>query len=265
MSTSTTASSTPWDGVIFGSVTLLGAVVTTLCLIRARRTPTVANRSITAAFGICTLGVFFAVPAIAQAAADITGIDNIAKLIAHICAVLWSAGLQFTMVDIAYGPYGLRTRLYQRATFAGAILMAMIPLWLSANGPGVEFTTAHAHDVKVRIYLLLYLVYVFATCTELTFQCALASRDNWPERPWSSFGYGSSTIAAIFGMGYAASKASYLVAYTMGSPWELRVEERLSPLLSGISILFLFVGLTLPVFGWLLRKILKRPEPAPRA
>lgn len=251
-------SSTPLDGMIFGFCTVLGIAVTAACLYRARRSPTVANRCICFAFGICTVGVFFAIPAIATRVEELTGVDNLPKLTAHICAIAWCASLQLTMVDIAYDPEYLRTAIYQRATVAVAVLLVMIPLWLNANLPGTDFTTAFASHVPIRIYLLVYLGYVFVTCCELAFMCAKSATLNWPGRPWSSVGYGSSAIAAVFGIGYAISKGGYLIAFTTGSSWSLKVEEKLSPALSGLAIVFLFIGLTLPVFGALYKKARRR-------
>ncbi|MFE9121438.1 hypothetical protein [Streptomyces sp. NPDC007172] len=197
----------------------------------------------------------FAIPTVASWVEDLTGIDNVGKLIAHICAILWCASLQLTMVDIAYDPAYLRTALYQRATVASAVLVVMVPLWLKANTEGVEFTTAFAANVPVRVYLLVYLGYVFLTCCELAFMCGKSATLNWPERPWSSFGYGASAAAAVAGIGYTASKGGYLLAYTAGRPWSLALEERLSPLLSGVAIVLLFIGLTLPIFGVAMRKV----------
>ncbi len=251
---SSTTSSTPLDGLIFGICTALGLVVTAACFYRVRRAPTVANKCITFAFGICTVGVAFAIPVISDWVEELTGVDNLPKLTAHICAIAWCASLQLTMVDIAYDPSYLRTAIYQRATVAAAVLLVMIPLWLNANIPGTDFTTAFADHVPIRIYLLVYLGYVFLTCCELAFMCAKSATLNWPGRPWSSVGYGSSAIAAVFGIGYALSKGGYLIAFTAGSPWSLKTEEKLSPALSGLAIVFLFVGLTLPVFGALWRK-----------
>ncbi|MDJ0463097.1 hypothetical protein [Streptomyces sp. H27-C3] len=257
-------SSTPLDGMIFGFCTVLGVIVTAACLYRVRRSPTIANKCITFAFGICTVGVFFAIPAISHWVEELTGVDNLPKLTAHICAIAWCASLQLTMVDIAYDPHYLRTAIYQRATVAAAVLLVMIPLWLNANLPGTEFTTAFASHVPIRIYLLVYLGYVFITCAELAFMCTKSATFNWPGRPWSSIGYGSSAIAAVFGIGYTISKGGFLIALTTGSAWSLKVEEKLSPALSGLAIVFLFIGLTLPVFGVLLRKIRRKPAPAPK-
>ncbi|MFE9412301.1 hypothetical protein ACFYN0_26435 [Streptomyces sp. NPDC006704] len=246
--------STPLDGLIFGFCTALGVIVTAACIYRARRKPTVANRCITFAFGICTIGVAFAIPVVANAVEDLTGVSNLPKLTAHICAIAWCASLQLTMVDIAYDPEYLRTAIYQRATIAIAVVLVMIPLWLKANIPGTQFTTEFANQVPIRIYLLVYLGYVFLTCCELAFMCTKSATLNWPGRPWSTCGYGASAIAALFGIGYTASKGGYLIAYTVGSPWSLKLEEKLSPALSGLAIVFLFIGLTLPVGKALIEK-----------
>jgi hypothetical protein len=248
------SSSTPLDGVIFGSCAALGVVVTSLCIYRARKNPAVANWCISVAFGICTVGVFFAVPAVAGWAETVTGVDNIAKLIAHICAILWCASLQLAMVDIAYAPDYLRVAVARRGFVAVATLATMIPIWLSANAPGVDFTTEFAKDTQVRIYLLIYLFYTFFTCAELAFMCYKSAVSSWPERPWSCFGYAASSVAAVFGIGYTASRGGYLIAYTVGRPWALSLEEKLSPALAGVAILFLFVGLTFPFIGTLIRK-----------
>lgn len=246
--------STPLDGIIFGTCAALGVAVTALCFYRARRRSTVATWCITFAFAVCTVGVFFAIPAVATWTEEITGVDNIAKLIAHTCAILWSVNLQLAMVDIAYAPAYLRIAVARRLFVAAFVLGAMVPVWFSANESGLDFTTEFAENSSVRIYLLLYLFYTFFTSAELAFMCAKSATYNWPGRPWSSFGYGSSAIAATFGIAYTLSRGGYLIAYTVGSPWSLDTEEKLSPALAGISVIFLFLGLTLPLVGTLIRQ-----------
>ncbi|MEU7147007.1 hypothetical protein AB0B15_03045 [Streptomyces sp. NPDC045456] len=245
------STATPLDGAIFGSVTALGAIVTALCYYRARRAPTVTNRAITFAFAVCTIGVFFAIPAIAEATEDITGVDNLAKLIAHICAILWSLSLQICMVDIAYSKDYLRRAIYQRIVLAVAVLAVMVPVWLSANRPGVQFITAQADSAQVRVYLLLYLGYTFFTSCELAFMCAKSARGTYPPLSGVVLGFSFSTVAALLGVAYTISRGGYLIAYTMGSAWDLKLEEKVSPALAGLSIIFLFVGLTMPAIRML--------------
>ncbi len=239
--------------MIFGFCAALGVVVTALCVYRARKKPTMANWCITLAFAICTVGVFFAVPPVADWMETTTGVDNLAKLIANSAAILWCTCLQLAMVDIAYNPEFLRVAVVKRAFLAGITLLAMIPVWASAT-PGINFTTRFAEEPSVRIYLLIYLTYILIVCSELAFMCFKFARQIWPGRPWSSFGYGASSVAAVFGVGYALSKMSYLITYTIGSPWSLSLEERLSPAIVGLAIVFFFLGLTLPLGNRLFSK-----------
>lgn len=245
--------STPYDGVIFGTCAVIGVMVTALCFYRARRKPTVATWCITIAFAICTVGVVFAIPSVARWTEEVTGIDNLGKLIAHVCAILWCANIQLAMVDIAYAPTYLRVAVARRVFVATGVLSAMIPIWFTANKPDIDFTTAFAEDSAVRIYLIIYLLYVFFTCAELAFMCAKSATHNWPGRPWSTFGYGSSAMAAVFGLAYSISRGGYLVAYTAGNAWSLEMEEKVSPMLAGLAVIFVFFGLTLPLIGTLLR------------
>lgn len=164
------------DGLIFGACTVAGVLVTALCARRALHHPRVFTWLIAVAFGVCTVGVFFAVPAVAGAAEEVTGLDNAGKLVAHICAILWCAALQMTMVDLAYRPEYLRAAMYQRVCLAVVILAVMVPLFLATNGQDVEFTTAYADHSSVTAYLLVYLFYVLITCGELAFMCGRTAR-----------------------------------------------------------------------------------------
>ncbi len=248
------------DAIVFGTCTAAGLLVTVLCTRRALGTPRVSTWSIAIAFGVCTLGVFFAVPVIAQAAQDITGLANVGKLIAHICAILWCAALQITMVDLAYRAEYVRAAMFQRSFAAMVELAIMVPLFLSTNRSDIEFTTAYVDDASVAAYLLVYLSYVLFTCGELAFMCAKTAQRNWTLRPWSGAGFALSSMAATLGMAYTVSKGSYIISYTLDDPWSLDVEEVVSPALSGLAVLFLFLGLTFPMVGALRERLRQRKE-----
>ncbi|MET8816514.1 hypothetical protein ABZW47_31515 [Streptomyces sp. NPDC004549] len=217
--------------------------------------PRVSTWSIASAFGVCTVGVFFAVPTVARLSESITGVENVAKLIAHICAIGWCAFLQVTMVDLAYRPEYLKSAIFQRGFAAVVYLAIMVPLFLATNGPGVAFTTAHAANPQVAAYLLIYLSYVLLTCGELAFMCGRTAYRNWGIRPWSAAGFGLSAVAAVLGGAYAGCKGSYILCYALDVPWSLHVEEALSPALAGLAILCLFTGLTLPMIGVLRERL----------
>ncbi|WP_330241497.1 hypothetical protein [Streptomyces sp. NBC_00525] len=250
------------DGIIFGACAVAGVLVTVLCARRAMHHPRVFTWLIAVAFGVCTVGVFFAIPAVAETAEDVTGLDNAGKLVAHVCAILWCAALQMTMVDLAYRPEYLRTAMYQRGFAAVVELAVMVPLFLAVNGRDVEFTTAYADEPSVAAYLLVYLSYVLVTCGELAFMCGRTARRCRTTRPWTGAGFTLCAVAAVLGVAYTMSKGSYLVFHALGSPWSLGVEEKLSPALSGLAVLFLFVGLTMPMLGGLLRRMRGRARTA---
>ncbi|MFG2570464.1 hypothetical protein ACGFR6_34175 [Streptomyces sp. NPDC048567] len=253
------------DGLIFGACTVAGVLVTALCARRALHHPRVFTWLIAAAFGVCTVGVFFAVPAVARAAEEVTGLDNAGKLVAHICAILWCAALQMTMVDLAYRPEYLRAALYQRVCLAVVVLAVMVPLFLTTNGQDVEFTTAYADHSAVTAYLLVYLSYVLITCGELAFMCGRTARRARTTRPWTGAGFTLCAVAAVLGVGYTMSKGSYLVCYALGSPWSLDVEEAVSPALSGLAVLFLFAGLTMPMLVGLRQRLRGGEHTAPES
>ncbi|MEU3660354.1 hypothetical protein AB0E77_11415 [Streptomyces sp. NPDC032940] len=249
--------------MIFGSCTVAGVIVTVLCTRRAIHHPRVFTWLIAVAFGVCTLGVFFAIPTVARAAEQVTGLDNAGKLVAHICAILWCASLQITMVDLAYRPEYLRTAMQQRIFAAAVELAVMIPLFVAANDDDVEFTTAYVDHPSVAAYLLIYLSYVLVTCGELVFMCGRTAQRSWTTRPWTGAGFALCALAAALGVGYTMSKGSYIVFYTLDSPWPLEVEEAVSPALSGLAVLFLFAGLTLPMLGGLLQRRPRRRREVP--
>lgn len=243
------------DGIIFGTCTLAGLVVTALCTRRAVGNPQVSTCAIALAFGVCTLGVLCAIPAVADALQDIIGLHNVSKLVAHICAVLWCAFLQMTMVDLAYRPEYLKAAMFQRGFAATVELMILVPLFLATNRSDAEFTTEYVDDPKIAAYLLIYLSYVLVTCAELAFMCGRTARRNWGIRPWSGVGFALSSVAAALGLAYAFSKGSYIIFYIFDNPWPLQAEEAVSPTLSGLAVLFLFCGLTLPMVGALRERL----------
>ncbi|MFE2163678.1 hypothetical protein ACFXB3_01125 [Streptomyces sp. NPDC059447] len=243
------------DGIVFGTCTVAGLLVTVLCTRRALGNPRISTWAIATAFGVCTVGVLCAVPVVARAAQDVTGVANFGKLVAHVCAILWCAALQITMVDLAYRPEYVRSAIFQRGFAAVVELAIMVPLFLATNAPDVEFTTAYVDDPKIAAYLLLYLSYVMITCGELAFMCGRTARRNWGIRPWSGAGFSLSAMAAALGLAYALTKGSYIIFFTLDSPWSLKAEEFISPTLSGLAVLFLFAGLTLPMVGTLRERL----------
>jgi hypothetical protein len=243
------------DGLVFGLCALIGLVGTVLSAREAwrqrdRSDYRVARFTRAVAIGICTLGVTLAVPAVEDMIESVTGMNNAAKLGAHICAVVWCGSLQLMLVDWSYNHEVLKASLFARAALAACVLLAMVPLFFSTTDETVEFTTEYATVPGVTVYLMVYLGYVAITCGEIAFLCtgmALVARRGG--HAWSARGLALSSISAVLGVAYAASKGSYLVTHYLGHPWPLRYEEIVSPLLAGLAVISLITGLTMAMVG----------------
>ncbi|WP_406126834.1 hypothetical protein [Streptomyces sp. NBC_00989] len=243
------------DGLVFGLCALIGLVGTVLSAREAWRQRDrgdyrVARFTRAVAIGICTVGVTLAVPAIEDVIESATGMNNAAKLGAHICAVVWCGSLQLMLVDWSYNHEVLKASLYARVAFAVCVLAAMLPLFVGTTDETVEFTTEFATVPGVTVYLMVYLGYVAITCGEIAFLCTgmtlVARRAG---HTWTARGLALSSISAILGVAYAASKGSYLVTHYLGHPWPLRYEEIVSPLLAGLAVISLITGLTMAMVG----------------
>ncbi|MEV0257760.1 hypothetical protein AB0H82_26315 [Streptomyces sp. NPDC050732] len=210
----------------------------------------IARFARTAAFGVCGVGVLFAVPAIESGIESLTGLHNAAKLGAHICAVLWCGSLQLMLVDWSYNRHVLKASLYARVAFGICVLAAMLPLFIGTTADHVEFTTEYARIPGVTVYLMVYLCYVAVTCGEIAFLCfGMAVSARRGRHSWTARGLAVSATAALLGVAYAASKGSYLVTHYLGHPWPLRYEEIVSPLLAGLAVIALITGLTMAMVG----------------
>ncbi|MDX2820488.1 hypothetical protein PV416_05155, partial [Streptomyces ipomoeae] len=87
------------DGIVFGLCALFGIAGTALSAReawrqRSRNEYRVARVARTIWFGVCTIGVTFAVPSVETLVESATGMNNAAKLGAHICAVLCCGSIQ---------------------------------------------------------------------------------------------------------------------------------------------------------------------------
>ncbi|MFI1100291.1 hypothetical protein [Streptomyces melanogenes] len=243
------------DGIVFGLCALVGIAGTVLSAReawrqRARQEYRIARFGRAVAFGVCTIGVFLAVPPVAHFVESLTGIHNAAKLGAHICAVLWCGSLQLMLVDWSYNHEVLKASLISRMALAVCVLALMLPLFITTTNEHIEFTTEFAIEPGVTVYLLIYLGYVAITCGEIAFLClgmSLSARNS--SHTWTARGLAMSAIAAVLGVAYAASKGSYLVMHYLQHPWSLSVEEKVSPLLAGLSVIALITGLTMAMVG----------------
>ncbi|MDX2828937.1 hypothetical protein PV416_49825, partial [Streptomyces ipomoeae] len=116
---------------------------------------------------------------------------------------------QLMLADWSYNRSALKTNLYVRVAFAACVLAVMLPLFVNTTEESMEFTTEYASIPGVTVYLMVYLSYVAITCGEIAFLCsgmALVARRGGHN--WSARGLAFSTVSALLGTAYAASKGS---------------------------------------------------------
>ncbi|MFF0409642.1 hypothetical protein ACFYUY_04310 [Kitasatospora sp. NPDC004745] len=254
------------DALIFGLCTAVGLGATAMNVRVAWRrrydeSSGISRWARASAFAVVTIGVLLAVPAVASVVGSLTGVPNIAKLGAHLCAVAWCCSLQIMLVDWAYEQWAVPTHVGYRIFLGCGVTAALVPLFIAASddAPNITYTTDFAGNRTVMAYLLVYLSYVAVTCAELTFLCLKAGAINARAgRRQQAIGLRIASVAALFGMAYGASKGSYLISYTTGSPWSLALEQKLSPALAGVAIVALIVGLSISASS-----ALRRTPPGP--
>lgn len=240
------------DTVVFGLACLITLTATAVSVRdawakRAQTTYRLARwgRSVSAA--VCFIGSALSVPAVADWCADATRVDNIAKLVSHLCAVGFIGGLQVMVADWTYGREFVGAAMRVRLLIAALVEILLTVLFLRGNRPGIEFTTDFADHHIVTGYLLVYLAFgtygALETCA-LCFAMARALPNHPSHAKTLRIGLLLVSIGAAATVGYVISKGGYLLANLAGNPWPLAVEKALSSPLAGLSILFILTGLT---------------------
>jgi hypothetical protein len=249
------------DTLIWATCTAVGLLGALWSWRRALTQRTVAAWAVTAAIGVFSLGVFMAIPSVADTADALTGTNNTGKIVSHVCAVLWCLCLQLMLVDWAYTEDYLMPGVLGRIVLAAMVLGAMLLLFFRNSTGAVEFTTQYADHTAIYIYLLIYLGYVAFTCSEICFMCIRLTQMNWDARRRASLGFAFAGLGGLLGIAYAVSKGGYLISYRVGRPWSLTVEESVSPTLAGLASIALIGGITVPsVIGWLKRHSAERSD-----
>ncbi|MFJ3229887.1 hypothetical protein [Streptomyces sp. NPDC086787] len=243
------------NGLIFGLCALFGVAGTAHALRevwrqRRRTEYRIARIARIVAASASTVGASFAIPAVAGMIESAIGMDNVAKLAAHVCFVVACGSIQLMLVDWSYTSEALTASLYARIALGLCVLAAMITLFVASTDESIEFTMQYAAVPDVAAYYLAYLAYVAITCCEITYLCSgMAVSAQRSGHVLSARGLGMSAASAILGIAFTASKGSYLVTRYLGRPWSLRAEEIVSPMLGGLALITFTTGLILAMAG----------------
>lgn len=242
------------DGPIFGACALIAGLAAAVSARQAysrRRQPRyrVARWARTVAVGVCSFGSALSVPSVANAVSELTGINSIAKLTAHLAAVAFMGCLQIMIVDWTHTRAHMAAAVCSRSALILVIQIALTWQFVAANHLGLSFTTDHADNIQVVAYLLTYLSFGAVAGLEIAILGAGMALGAWSRRRSIAIGLASTALGGAAVLAYTVSKGGYLIAYQVGFPWSLSVEKAISSPFAGLGTLLMVVGLCLPMAG----------------
>ncbi|GAA1025626.1 hypothetical protein GCM10009557_00250 [Virgisporangium ochraceum] len=217
----------------------------TLYLNRRRWTPGRAGTAF--AFTFVGVGMTLSVPTVGAALDRATGVNELWRLIAHLCVMGLVACAEAQLVMLAYPPELARKRIALRiwvSVAAGATLVAFHAV-ANSRTDSVTFNVEDARMPAVSAYLLVYLaafVWYTVDIVRLAWRFARAT-----PRPWSRRGMRLAAVGAGFGFLYCVNKAAFIVGYWAG--FRPTGEKNISAVLILFSCIFCAVGFTMPAWG----------------
>ncbi|WDZ86175.1 MAB_1171c family putative transporter [Micromonospora cathayae] len=206
-----------------------------------------ARHAVTSSFALLGLTFTVSTPAVWVLADRVTGIDNVAALIAHLCVVGFSTTLQVLLLWWTNPAETARPRSRNRLVTFGAVAVVLTVLFVGI-GPtdthDTDFVVAYAHRPQLAGYLLMYLVAFSAGLIDIIRICWPYARLVGPG--WLRRGLRTTAVGAMIGLVYTAARVlDVLTAVGWNPPrW-----EGIVPIAASTGALLVIVGLTLPALG----------------
>jgi hypothetical protein len=234
-------------GLIFGLCALLTTINAGLFLRVAHRHRCqaqyrLARRARVAASLACCVGSLIAIPSVGAILDDLTGRD-LSPLISDLAAVAFCASLQVMIVDWTHVcPYitqGVRIRLVTMCL----VMAALITEFQATDRDHLPISTVYAGDGDVTAYLMTYVAFAAVAGLEIAMVSTGLAVAAWRRRRNSAAGLAIAAFGGICGFAFAISRGSYLVAYWTGHAWSQSTEARISPVLAGLFIACIAIGL----------------------
>ncbi|MGC4769058.1 MAB_1171c family putative transporter [Micromonospora sp. DT44] len=213
-----------------------------------RRHPSRARRAICAGLGAFAAGITVAIPPVASAIDEVSGLPNLAKVMAHAGALTISANAEIMLLHFALPPAtaAVRARRWGWVTACAFLVMfGLFAVTLTYDEP-VRLTVEYATDPVVTAYLLIFLLLgFFAYCFDITRLCWGFAKICG--RPWLRRGLRITAVGAAVALLYSTNKIVYLVAYWAG--YRPTGERQIAAVLVTIGALLITIGLTMPAWG----------------
>ncbi|PBC83668.1 hypothetical protein SAMN05428945_1710 [Streptomyces sp. 2224.1] len=202
------------------------------------------------AFSCTAVSFALSTPSVSAAVDARTGIPNLGALGIHLFGGVASSAA--TLIAIAYWvhpPDVARRKAIRALVSSGLCAAVMLTMWFvddpAGAGRAPHYLLQQAHRAPGAVYLLVYVTAFGSGMVEIIRLCRRFGRV--AGRQWLRRGLYTTGIGAAAYLVYCIHRASAVPAVQLGLDprrWEL-----LTPLVSGIGIAFLAVGLTMPSWG----------------
>jgi hypothetical protein len=213
-----------------------------------RHTGTPARYAVISALALLAVTFTVSVPSVWSALDRITGVNNIAALVAHLCVVGFSTVVQVLLVWWASPAEIALRRSRPRLFFLGSVAAVLLCLFVTA-GPteshSTDFVATYTSRPSIAVYLVTYLVAFGTGLVDIVRLC-------WPysrlvDRGSLRLGLRTTAVGAGIGLLYCAARGLDIVGVAAG--WDVRQWEFLVPLSSSTGALLVIAGLTMPAWG----------------
>lgn len=234
-------------GLIFILCALLTTINTGLFLRvahkrRCQEKYRLARRARVAASLACCVGSLIAIPPVGTTLDDLAGRD-LAPLISDLAAVAFCASLQVMIVDWTHLCPHITQSVTIRLVMMCVVMAALITEFQATDRDHLPISTVYAGDCNVTAYLMTYLAYAAVAGLEIAMVSTGLAIAAWRSRRNSATGLAIAAFGGICGFAFAISRGSYLVAYWTGHAWSQTTEARISPVLAGLFIACVAIGL----------------------
>lgn len=245
--------------LVYGMGALAGWIALTYKirhLRRDRRNP--ALRTICIACGLSAVSFTMVLGPVYRPLDALLGVPNLAKLFIHASLVLFSV---YVLRLLAFWEFPReRARRYSRRILACGLMVVAVMTILIVLAPihaayTIHFWKSFASESLMLPYLMILLVSLTVGMVAVAHRAwRFSSRVRYHR--WLYRGLRVTTVGAVVGLGYCGCRGGYLIAVMVGAHPNILVDLAV-PFASTGQIL-LFIGLTIPSWGWRLDNVGQR-------
>ena len=234
------------DGAVLVAAVLLWLAVSYEAVSLTRQRSNRARRALLLTLVALALAATFFVPSVYVATQDLTGVPNLADLIARCAVLLASFGAQSLLLHLTQEPIAAIRMSRRRAVALASTMVLLVVLFMLAP-VHVTGTLRLTSDFGGLPWVIGYLV-VFAGYLGIALVDVLRGGLRYAPKagPPISMALRLIAIGCAFGLLYVAEKIGYLIAVLLGGSPSAAVESSVARMLAVVGGLFVLVGSLVP-------------------